>query len=92
MNPGKKSKTRDRHRACFSEKNLSADPINGSEILLDGLRMQWMCTTETEGFNRNDPKAGFWTNQPTGHNKWSFKLTKVSQIVKSYKDIRGKNW
>ena len=62
---------------------MSADPINGNEILLDGMRMQWMCTTETEGFNRNDPKVGFWTNQTTGHNLWSLKPTEVSQIMKS---------
>ena len=38
---------------------LSANPITGEEVSLSGMRMQWMCTAETEGFNRNDPKAGF---------------------------------
>ena len=45
--------------------------------------MQWMCTAETEGFNRNDHKAGLWTNQTTGHNLWTIKPTEVSEIVKS---------
>ena len=62
---------------------VSAAPIKGREISLDGLRMQWMCTAETEGFNRNDHKAGLWTNQTTGHNLWSLKPTEVSEIVKS---------
>ena len=39
---------------------MSDVPVSESEFLLDGRKMQWICTQEIEGMNRKDPyKAGF---------------------------------
>ena len=39
---------------------MSDVAVSGNEFSLDGRKMQWICTQEREGFDRNDPnKAGF---------------------------------
>ena len=39
---------------------MSDVPVSGNEFSLKGRKMEWICTQEREGFDRNDPtKAGF---------------------------------
>ena len=56
---------------------MSDVPVSGNEFSLNGRKMEWICTQEREGFDRNDQtKAGFlfviWSNH--------FKLSEWNMI------------
>lgn len=57
---------------------MSDVAVSGNEFSLDGRKMQWICTQEREGVDRNDPnKAGF-------HEKYYLSIYKPAPTWKPY--------